>query len=212
MSIRDNPQQWLCVLGELYEPAHKPDVEFRDLARTGTHTTDHSTSAARTSGVADSGAERTDEGFWLAVPPFRYTGTSNADLVARAEGLTDDIVANMSTLSYLRVIARGSTAQYAQRVVDVRTAAKELGARFGVERSIRQAGVKIRISVQLVDTGTGAGLWAETYGRPIQSRGYARYSGRCYSPHSGRKGELSAKVRRVIRQVPRKGTSRCCWG
>jgi TolB-like protein/Tfp pilus assembly protein PilF len=141
--------------------------EFRDLARTGMHTTNHSTSAARTSVVADSGAARTDQGFWVAVLPFRYMGTSNADLAALAEGLTDDIVTNMSKFSYLRVIARGSTAQYAQRAADVRTAAKELGARFVMEGSIRQAGGKVRISVQLVDASTGAGLWAETYDRPF---------------------------------------------
>jgi TolB-like protein/cytochrome c-type biogenesis protein CcmH/NrfG len=112
----------------------------------------------------DSGASRADEGFWVAVLPFRYTG-GNTDLAALAEGLTDDIVTNMSKFSYLRVIARGSTAQYAQRTVDVRTAAKELGARYVMEGSIRQSGAKIRLAVQLVDASDGASLWAETYDR-----------------------------------------------
>jgi TolB-like protein len=62
------------------------------------------------------------------VLPFSCSG-SNADLAALAEGLTDDIVTNMSKFSYLRVIARSSTARYAQQPADVRTAAKELGAR-----------------------------------------------------------------------------------
>lgn len=140
--------------------------EFRDLARTTTRPIPSPTSQARPAVPVDSGAARTDEGFWVAVLPFRYNGKDET-LSALAEGLTDDIVTNMSKFSYLRVIARGSTAQYAQRSVDVRTAAKELGARFVMEGSIRQAGGKIRIAVQLIDASTGAGLWAETYDRPF---------------------------------------------
>jgi len=109
-------------------------------------------------------AVREDEGFWVAVLPFKYMG-SNADLHALADGLTDDIVAGMSRFSYLRVISRSSTARYAEKAVDVRVAAKELGARYVMEGSIRQAGAKIRIAAQLVDATSGASLWAETYDR-----------------------------------------------
>jgi len=116
----------------------------------------------------DSGAARADEGFWVAVLPFKYVG-GTADLAGLAEGLTDDIVTNMSRFSYLRVIARSSTAQYAQRTVDVRTAARELGARYVMEGSVRQAGAKVRIAVQLVDAESGAGLWAETYDRAFSA-------------------------------------------
>jgi adenylate cyclase len=111
-------------------------------------------SSGTTAGATASGSTRADEGFWVAVLPFKYVGSS-ADLAALAEGLTDDIVTNMSKFSYLRVIARSSTSQYAQRTVDVRTAAKELGARYVMEGSIRQAGAKIRIATQLIDAGTG---------------------------------------------------------
>ena len=138
--------------------------EFRDLARAATRALPGSASSVRPSKAADSGAARADEGFWVAVLPFKYGG-GNADLIALAEGLTDDIVTNMSKFSYLRVIARGSTAQYAQRTVDVRTAAKQLGARYVMEGSIRQAGTKVRIAVQLVDAIAGASLWAESYDR-----------------------------------------------
>jgi hypothetical protein len=69
---------------------------------------------------------RADEGFWVAVLPFRYSG-SNADLAALAEGLTEDIVTGLSQFSYLRVIARSSTSLFSNEPVDVRTAAKELG-------------------------------------------------------------------------------------
>ena len=141
--------------------------EFRDLARqTSQKLSPAKTSTARGAAAADSGSTRADEGFWVAVLPFKYSG-GNADLAALADGLTDDIVTNMSKFSYLRVVARGSTAQYAQRTVDVRTAAKELGARYVMEGSIRQAGTKVRMAVQLVDANAGSSLWAETYDRPF---------------------------------------------
>ena len=118
--------------------------------------------------AADSGAARADEGFWVAVLPFKYSG-ANADLTALAEGLTEAIVTGLSRFSYLRVIARGSTSRYASEAVDVRSASKELGARYVMEGSLRQAGTKLRIAVQLVDANSGAHLWAETYDRSFQS-------------------------------------------
>jgi len=111
-----------------------------------------------------SGAKRADEGFWVAVLPFKYSG-NNADLAALAEGLSEDIVTGLSRFSYLRVIARGSTWRYANRAVDIRAAAKELGARYVMEGSLRQAGATLRVAVQLVDAATGAHLWAENYER-----------------------------------------------
>ena len=55
-----------------------------------------------------------DEGFWVAVLPFKYTG-ANADLTALAEGLSEEIVTGLSRFSYLRVIARSSTARDTRR-------------------------------------------------------------------------------------------------
>jgi TolB-like protein/Tfp pilus assembly protein PilF len=111
-----------------------------------------------------SGAIRAEEGFWVAVLPFKHSGTNN-DLTALAEGITEDIVTGLSRFSYLRVIARSSTSRYANESVDVRTAGRELGARYVMEGSLRQAGTKLRLAVQLVDATSGAHLWAENYER-----------------------------------------------
>ncbi|SRR5579883_1405137 len=138
--------------------------EFRDLARSVTRSTTVSATTSRTNTAPDSGSARADEGFWVAVLPFKST-SADSDLVAIADGLTDDIITNMSKFSYLRVIARSSTARYAQQAVDVRTAAKELGARYVMEGGVRRAGSKVRIAVQLIDASSGTGLWAETYDR-----------------------------------------------
>jgi TolB-like protein len=111
-----------------------------------------------------SGASRANEGFWVAVLPFKYGG-GHTDLTALAEGLSEDIVTGFSRFSYLRVIARSSSSRYAHELLDVRSAGKALGARYVMEGSLRQAGAKVRIAVQLVDTNSGAHLWAETYDR-----------------------------------------------
>ncbi len=124
-------------------------------------------SAARTPSFPeiDSGAARADEGFWVAVLPFRYSGP-NADLTALAEGLTEDVVTGLSRFSYLRVIARGSPSlRYTDKARDLRIVGKELGARYVMEGYLRQAGAKLRLAVQLADAATGAHLWAENYER-----------------------------------------------
>ena len=92
----------------------------------------------------DSGPVRADEGFWVAVLPFKYGG-ADASLTALAEGLTEEIVTGLSRFSYLRVISRSC------RPVDSRSAGKQLGARYVMEGSLRQAGTKLRLAVQLVD-------------------------------------------------------------
>ena len=80
-----------------------------------------------------SGAARAEEGFWVAVLPFKYGG-ANADLTALAEGLSEEIVTGLSRFSYLRVIARSSTSRYANEAVDV--AFRGQGAR----RALRDGG------------------------------------------------------------------------
>src|SRR5580704_642417 len=145
--------------------------EFRDLART-TAPAPVSTSAAHARIAAHSGAGqatgreavREDEGFWVAVLPFKFKG-SEPGLDALAEGLTEEIVTGMSRFPYLRVIAHGSTLGYANRAVDLRQVGKELGARYMMDGSLRQSGSRLRIAAQLVDATTGAQLWAETYDR-----------------------------------------------
>ena len=118
------------------------------------------------SAASDASAGR-EEGFWVAVLPFKYAG-ANADLSALAEGLSEDIVTGLSRFSYLSVIARSSTAPFVRDSGDVRAIGKKLGAHYVMEGSVRQAGSILRITVQLVDTISGAHLWAESYDRVFQ--------------------------------------------
>ncbi len=90
-----------------------------------------------------------DESFWVAVAPFTFRGTE-ASLASFAEGLTAEINTGLSRFSYLRVIGTGSS---------------EKAARYVLDGSVRQAGSRLRVTVQLTDTTTGAQLWGETYER-----------------------------------------------
>ena len=136
--------------------------ELRDAARPAPPS--GSMGPGRPASSEGSGAAGVDEGFRVAVLPFKYGGT-DADLTALAEGLSEEIVTGLSRFSYLRVIARGSTLRYAREAVDVRAVGKEIGARYVMEGSLRQAGTKLRLAAQLVDATTGTHLWAETYER-----------------------------------------------
>jgi TolB-like protein/tetratricopeptide (TPR) repeat protein len=109
---------------------------------------------------------RAEQGFWIAVLPFKFSG-ADADLADRVTALTEEIVTGLSRFSYLRVISLSSTARYASRLIDVRTAGKELGARYVIEGSLRDTGTRARIATQLVDCSSGVHLWAESYDRPF---------------------------------------------
>ena len=142
--------------------------ELRNL-RPGSPSTPVGTRLPASGPVAksESGAARAEEGFWVAVLPFKYSG-SNAELTAVAEGLTEDIVTGLCRFSYLKVISRSLTSRYSHDAVDLRIAARELGARYVMEGSLRQAGMKVRIAAQLVDASSAASLWAETYDRTFR--------------------------------------------
>ena len=121
-------------------------------------------------------ALRREEGFWTAVLPFKFSG--DPEIAGFAEGLTEEIVTGMARFPYLRVIARNLTARYLSESIVVRRVGNELGARYLLEGSLRQAGNKLRIAVQLVDTDSGEHLWAETFDRVWQAGGYLRFAGR----------------------------------
>jgi len=137
---------------------------LRDLTAEAPATPTAAAPASRPAPAADSGAARADEGFWVAVLPFKSSGSS-AELTALAEALSEEIITGLSRFSYLRVISRSSTSRYANAAVDVRAVGKEIGARYVMEGSLRQAGTKLRLAVQLVDAASGAHLWAENFER-----------------------------------------------
>src|SRR5205807_1067499 len=110
---------------------------------------------------------RHDEGLWLAVLPFKSSGDAEMELFA--DGLGEEITTGLSRFRYLSIVASASTARLKGEVGDERALGAKLGARYVVEGSIRKGGSAVRVSAQLVDTQTGARLWAETYNRDLQT-------------------------------------------
>ena len=80
-----------------------------------------------------------------------------------SDGMTDDIITDLSKISGLLVIARNSTFTYKGKAVKFKQVAEELGVRYVLEGSVRKAGDEIRINAQLIDAMTGHHLWAERY-------------------------------------------------
>jgi adenylate cyclase len=86
-----------------------------------------------------------------------------------SDGITEDIITELSQFSELMVIARNSTFQYKGKAVDVRQIGRELGVRYVLEGSVRRADDRVRITAQLIDALTGAHRWADRYDRELSN-------------------------------------------
>jgi adenylate cyclase len=103
----------------------------------------------------------------VAVLPFaNLNGDPQQDYLS--DGMTEDIITELSRFSELLVIARNSSFQYKGKAVDIRQVGRELNARYVLEGSVRRSGERIRIGAQLIDAETGAHRWAERYDRELQ--------------------------------------------
>ncbi|MHC4639217.1 MAG: adenylate/guanylate cyclase domain-containing protein [Planctomycetota bacterium] len=80
-----------------------------------------------------------------------------------SDGMTDDLITDLSKIAGLFVIARNSAFQYKGKAVDVKKVSRELGVRYVLEGSVRRAKDRVRINAQLIDATTGGHLWAERY-------------------------------------------------
>jgi len=80
-----------------------------------------------------------------------------------ADGMTEDLITDISKLNGLFVIARNSVFTYKGKAVKVRQVAEELGVRYVMEGSVRRVGNQVRINAQLIDATTGGHVWAERY-------------------------------------------------
>src|SRR5262249_33496905 len=79
------------------------------------------------------------------------------------DGVVEEITTAISRLPWLFVIARNSSFTYKGKAVEVKQVARELGVRYVLEGSVRKAGSRVRITGQLIDTATGAHIWADRF-------------------------------------------------
>jgi TolB-like protein len=98
----------------------------------------------------------------IAILPFTNL-SSDLEQEYFADGMVDEIITALSRFKALFVIARNSSFTYKGRAVDVKQVGRELGVRYVLEGSVRKAANRVRIMGQLVDTATGAHLWANRF-------------------------------------------------
>ena len=84
-----------------------------------------------------------------------------------ADGITEDVITDLSKVGGLLVIARNSSFAYKGKTVDIRVVGRELGVRSVLEGSIRRAGNRVRITAQLIDAESGGHLWADRFDREL---------------------------------------------
>jgi len=102
----------------------------------------------------------------IAVLPFtNMSGDTQQEYFA--DGISEDIITDLSRIAGLMVISRNSSFTYKGRSVDVRTVGRDLGVRSVLEGSVRRVGDRVRITAQLTDAGSGRHLWADRYDREL---------------------------------------------
>jgi adenylate cyclase len=102
----------------------------------------------------------------IAVLPFTNMG-GDPEYEYFADGLTEDLITELSRFQELRVIARNSVMTYKGKPVRVQEVGHDLGVRYVLEGSVRRAGARIRITAQLIEAATDHHLWAERFDRDI---------------------------------------------
>ena len=160
----------ICLSGAAHEQVRdRLDVAFDDL---GEQQVKNITRPVRTYGVALGKSSRAappvaaplplPDKPSLAVLPFQNM-TGDAEQEYFVDGMVEEITTAIARLPWLFVIARNSAFTYKGKPVDVKQVAQELGVRYVLEGSVRKAGNRVRITGQLIDTTTGAHIWADRF-------------------------------------------------
>ncbi|ASY73536.1 adenylate cyclase [Sinorhizobium fredii USDA 205] len=102
----------------------------------------------------------------IIVLPFNNM-SRDADQEYFSDGITEDVITDLSKVSGLFVIARNSAFVYKDKPVSVPQVCRELGVKFALEGSIRKAGNRVRVTAQLIDGSSGGHVWAERYDRDL---------------------------------------------
>ncbi len=98
----------------------------------------------------------------IAVLPFTNL-SDNPEQAYFADGMTEDLITDLSKVAGLFVIARNSTFVYKGKAKDIREVARTLGVRYVLKGSVRRSGAEVRVNAQLIDAATGGNVWADRY-------------------------------------------------
>ena len=166
----------ICLSGTVYgEIKNRLDLACEDLGEQMVKNIDAPVRVYRVASTKSAmfQDERTDAGLpkpdkpSIAVLPF----TNMSGDVAQeyfSDGITEDIITELSRFKNLFVIARNSSFTFKSRAVDVKELGRRLGAHYVVEGSVRKAGNRVRVTGQLIEVATGSHIWAERYDRDLE--------------------------------------------
>ena len=146
------------------DPASPQAQEF--LRALGTMIARTQAAQSARAGAAAAAAPTPEESarFTICVLPFaNMSGDPEQEYFS--DGITEDVITDLSKISALAVISRNSAFMYKDKHVDIPKVARELKASHVLEGSVRKAGGRVRISAQLVDGATNNHIWAERYDR-----------------------------------------------
>ncbi len=163
----------ICVSSKVYDEVRgKLDLAFEDL---GEHELKNIAAPVRVWRVAGLGSPRLariNESTQKARPsivvlPFtNMSGAAEQDYFA--DGLTEDILTGLSRFRELFVISRNTSFKYKGQVVDVKRVAREIGVQYVAEGSVRRAGNRVRVTVQLIDAESDHHVWAERFDSELE--------------------------------------------
>jgi len=139
----------------------------------------------------------------VAVLPFENIG-NDPKWDRFADGVTEDIVTDLSHSKDLLVVARNSTEVYRGKPADIRTVGRDLGVRYVLEGSIQPSGDQIRVTAQLIDTTTGGHVWSDRYDRAATDLFTVQndVTGKIAATLTGYEGAVAAAERSLLRRKP----------
>ena len=160
----------ICVSAKVYEEVRrKLDLAFEDLGERSLKNIAAPVRVFRVrtnGGAAAQAPQRPAKPSIIVLPFTNMSGDPEQEFFA--DGLTEDILTDLSRFHELFVISRNTSFKYKGPAVDVRKVAHELGVQYVVEGSVRKAGKRVRVTVQLIDAESDRHLWAERYDRELE--------------------------------------------
>ncbi len=161
----------ICISGMVREAISKKlDLAFEDMGEKEVKniSTPVRAYAIRLTDLAPQVVDETAaEQFSIAVLPFQnMSGDPEQEFFA--DGLTEDIITELSRFRELFVISRTSMFTYKGKAIKIKDIAKEIGARYILEGSVRKAGNRVRVTVQLIDAASDRHVWADRFDRQLE--------------------------------------------
>ena len=139
----------------------------------------------------------------IAVLPFDNYG-DDPKWERLADGITEDIITDLSHSRDLVVIARNSTEIYKGKPVDIRHVGRDLNVKYVLEGSIQSLGERIRVTAQLIEAASGSHIWSERYDRPVEDLFAVQndVTQRIAANIAGSEGAVAEAERSVLRRKP----------